>query len=919
MRTLLLLIFLLTSISGIAQKSETPIPAAWNGLSFGPFADSLYQNAGIRVFYKPEWTREIKVKVPADGYPLQKVLALSINEKGLFSAIVSEKYIILSKGYALREELQLGSFEGFIDSASVNSGFSEPESLLPQDHLPGAADNQLIDVGKPDGKSGQSEAIFSGSVITRGSGEPVIGATVYAEDAKKGNVTNGSGIFYLKLSRGTHSISVRCIGMKEVFLTIQLHSDGFLNISMEEHLVELNPVVVSSKRFHNIEGAQMGFNRIDSRTISRIPVIGESDVLKVSLLLPGVQSVGEGTTGFNVRGGNADQNLILLDNAPVFNPSHFMGFFSALNADIIREFELHKSVIPPSYGGRLASVLDLAVKNGNKSGFSGNGGISFLTGKLELEGPIVKDKCSFLLSGRNTYSNWLLQQIRNPEINRSQASFSDLNGKIHLEMKNRNSISLSAYHSRDAFSKNKKDTLFYYTNSIVSADWKWKISPRFNMSNNLIYSRYYNSLQDSGVPQQAYKMDYELQYYQQRTDFTYFLNNDHRLAYGISNIVYSLQPGSYRPAGKNSLVSGQRMEKEQALESAFYINEEFGGIDKLLVNAGIRVSNYLSLGPGTSYTYREGLPYELSTITDTILYKRGEISKRYSGIEPRISMRYMAGSNFSVKAGYSRMKQYINILSNSFSISPTDTWKLSDPNLPPQVSDQVSLGFYQNLKHGIFELSLELYYKKLEGLKDYKVAADISMNEQIETEILNCRGKSYGIEFMARKSTGKLNGWGSYTYSRILEKTNSSFTEEQINNNNWFPASYDKPHSASLVLNYQFSRRVSISTDVVYSTGRPITYPVARYTFRGNTFVHYSNRNEFRIPDYFRWDASINLDGNLRITQFAHSFWSLSVYNITGRDNVYSIYFISKGTRTQGYKLSIFARPIVSVTYNFRF
>jgi hypothetical protein len=910
---------LLVPFFGIAQKSEHSIPVSWNNLPFEQFVDSLYGKTGVKIFYKPEWVRDIRITVTSEDTSLQEILTGNLRERGLFPNMISEKYVLLSMGYSLQGELLMANFEGSADSAYLSSGFREDESSGKKDLLPGASDNQLIDVGKPDGKTGQSEAIFSGTITTRGSGEPVIGATVYAEDVKKGNVTNASGIFYLKLSRGTHTISVRCIGMKEVFLTIHLHSDGYLNISMDEQLVELNPVVVSSKRFHNIEGAQMGFNRIDSKTISRIPVIGEADVLKVSLLLPGVQSVGEGTTGFNVRGGNADQNLILLDNAPVFNPSHFMGFFSALNADIIREFELHKSVVPPSYGGRLSSVLDLALKNGNKRSFSGNGGISFLTGKLELEGPLIKDKCSFLLSGRKTYSNWLLQQIRNPEINGSTASFSDLNAKIHLELKNRNSISISAYQSRDAFSKSKKDTVFYYTNSIVAADWKWKISPRFNMSNNLIYSRYYNSLLDSGVSQQAYQMEYQLQYYQHRTDFNFFLNNDHRLGYGISNILYSLQSGSYQPSGRNSLVSSHFLEEERALESAVYINEEFSGIDKFLVNAGIRYSNYFCLGPGTSYVYREGIPYEQSTITDTILYKRGEIAKRYSGFEPRISLRYMIGSDFSVKTGYSRMQQYIHILSNSFSISPTDTWKLSDPNLPPQMADQLSLGVYQNLKHGIYELSLELYYKKLSGLKDYKVAADISMNDQIETEIINCRGKSYGIEVMARKATGKLNGWASYTYSRILEKTNSLFPEEQINNNKWFPASYDKPHSASLVLNYQFSRRVSISSDVVYSTGRPITYPVARYIFRGNTFVHYSNRNEFRIPDYFRWDASVNLDGNLRISQFAHSFWSLSVYNITGRDNVYSIYFISKGNKTQGYKLSIFAQPIVSITYNFRF
>ena len=901
-----------------AQVKDIAIPPELEGIPFSDFADSLSRRQGIHIFYISDWVKNLTVEMPEGSNTLTGVLKATFSGKSLFYNITPSGDILISSGGNLSQYFPQTYFE-------IKKGRTEnPDSLV----IPGSdktseassrENNMVVDVGSKSNSRRAGQAILSGRIMDRNTREPVIGATLYAEDTGTGTVSNSTGSYFIKLSKGSHRVTVRCIGKKDVSLTLNLFSDGELNILMDEKVTELKAVEVTAQKYHNIESTQMGLNRIDTRVMSRIPRIGETDVLKVSLFLPGVQSVGEGTTGFNVRGGNADQNLILLDKAPVFNPSHLMGFFSAFNADIIRDFELNKSVIPAKMGGRLSSVLDLTVKNGNKTTFSGTGGVSPLTGNFEIEGPIIKEKLSFLLSGRSTYSNWILKRINNTAIQKSQASFNDFNCKLDYDLNKNNSISISGYYSDDYFYRSNRDTSYYYSNRIVNMEWKHRFNPQLHLSNSLIYSNYRFNLGDKGIAASGYNMNYYIDYYEQRSDFTYFWNNDHLLTFGINNVYYDLMPGHLTPSGAESLISTKTIENEHALQNSIYVSDEYKFNSRLTINGGLRFSLYNYLGPRTVFSYQENLPYDLSTLKDTLTYNGFKSIKSYAGLEPRLSARYLISRDLSVKMGYSRMKQFIHIMSNTFSVSPTDTWKLSDNNITPQTADQVSVGFYKNFMGGIYELSVETYYKWLQDLKDYKVAATLLMNEHVETEIIDTRGKAYGAEFMLRKTMGKLNGWLSYTYSRILQKSNGIYTEEKINNNDWFPAIYDKPHSLAFVGNYRFSRRLSVSTDIVYSTGRPITYPVARYRFRNGVFLHYSMRNEYRVDDYFRWDLSVNLDGNLKINQLTHSYWSLSVYNVTGRNNIYSVYFLSKENITQGYKMSIFAEPILTISYNFRF
>jgi hypothetical protein len=535
------------------QKKEILVPSEYNEITFHAFADSIYQNYGLQFFYKPEWTVGLRMVIRENKRSLEQVLDNTFFNKAIFYFIDNDGNLILSKSRPILGSLPDSYFqEILVDSFKTmeSSMFEDDSEIVPQDveisHI-------NIEIGNPNDPSTSKEVVISGIIKEKGTGEPVIGATIYSELTREGTVSNVSGQYFLKLKRGSHQLAVRCIGKKEVFIDAVLYSDGVLNVVLEEKITELKAVVVTSRKYHNIESTSMGLSRIDSRTLSHIPVIGETDVLKISLLLPGVQSVGEGTTGFNVRGGNSDQNLILIDKAPVFNPSHLMGFFSAFNAEIIRDFVVQKSVVPARMGGRLSSVMELNVKNGNKNKISGTGGISPLTGRMLLEGPIIKDKLSFLLSGRTTYSNWLLKRIDNESINKSKANFYDLNGKLDFELNKSNTISLSSYYSNDLFVKNDGDTTFAYSNNTINLEWKHKFNPRFLFSSNLIYSNYRNSITDVAIQTNAYKMEYKIDYYEWRGDFIYFLNNDHTLNYGINSIYYDLLPGKLSPEGSASM------------------------------------------------------------------------------------------------------------------------------------------------------------------------------------------------------------------------------------------------------------------------------------------------------------------------------------------------------------------------------
>jgi hypothetical protein len=668
----------------------------------------------------------------------------------------------------------------------------------------------------------------------------------------------------------------------------------------------------------NIKSSQMGVQKIDIKTIKQVPVaFGEADILKVVLTLPGVKSVGEASTGLNVRGGAADQNLILFNDATIYNPAHFFGLFSAFNPELVKDVELYKSSIPAKFGGRLSSVIDINSREGNKKKLTGSAGIGLLTSRFNLEGPLVKNKSSFLLGARTTYAKWLLNVLPDQYKN-SQASFNDVNLNITHEFNKKNTLYLTGYMSNDRFNLNS-DTFYTYGNRNVSLKLKHVFNNKLNALLTAGYDRYQYKISSDKNPVNSYQLGFDINQTYGKLHFNYYAGLKHKIEFGINSILYKLHPGFYEPLGAKSLVKADTVATEQALESALYISDKYSITPALTLDAGIRFSMFNYLGPQNIHTYGPGIPRTADNMIAAVPYSKGDFIKTYGGPEYRISMRYAFSDSFSIKAAYNTQRQYIHSISNITSMAPTDIWKLSDPNIKPQYGDQLSLGLYKNLKANTIEASVEVYYKNIHNYLDYKSGASLIMNHHVETEVINTKGKAYGIEVMIKKLTGKINGWISYTYSRTLLQMDDPIAGELINKGGFYPANYDKPHDITFVGNYRASHRFSISLNATYSTGRPITLPVGNFYYAGSLRTLYAERNAYRIPDYFRIDFSMNIEGNHKVKQVTHNSWTIGIYNLTGRKNPYSVYFVSEGGAINGYKLSIFGSAILYINFNIRF
>jgi hypothetical protein len=646
-------------------------------------------------------------------------------------------------------------------------------------------------------------------------------------------------------------------------------------------------------------------------------LFGEADVLRVITTLPGVKTVGEASTGFNVRGGSADQNLILFNDATIYNPSHFFGMFSAFNPELIKDIELYKSSIPAKFGGRLASVLDITSREGNKRNFTGSAGIGIITSRVNLEGPITKDRTSFIFGGRTTYANWLLSLLPK-EYKNSQASFQDFNLGISHRIDSFNNIYVSAYFSNDRFSLNS-DTLYGYSNRNLNVKWKRTFNNKLSGIFMAGVDEYQYKVTSDNNEVNAFNLRFGIRQWFARANFAYYKSQRHSFDFGASTMLYNLSPGELKPKGSSSAVARDQVETEHALENGLYITHKYSPDNKLSINTGLRYSIYSYLGPQVVNYYAPGLPVTAANITDTKQYSGGKFIKTYQGPELRFSLRYAFSTTFSVKVGYNSQRQYIHMLSNTTAIAPTDIWKLSDPNVKPQQGDQVSLGLYKNLKSNTIETSVEVYYKRIKDYLDYKPGASLVMNHDVETEVVNTKGKAYGVEFLIKKPGGKLNGWISYTYSRILLRSLSSDPLLQVNSGKFYPANYDKPHDVTFTGTFRVNHRFSFSLNSTYSTGRPITLPVGRYYYAGAVRVLYADRNSYRIPDYLRTDFSMNIEGNHKVHQITHNSWTIGLYNIMGRKNPYSVYFVSENGAVNGYKLSIFGSIIPFINYNIRF
>jgi len=920
MRGLLTLV-IATSLSFSLWAQPNTITANFGNTRFDDAVLEIERQAETRIFYNPAWTDTLLVNATLQSVPLKEAMQAIIPTGSEINFFVNARgEVIITRAYAVREKLPEDFFniavpDNKMEVAALELEKSRQEQTVQVDLI----ENKTFEIGKKTSVLAAGKATVAGYVKNKLSGEPVIGALVYIEEPKVGTITDQFGYYSLTIPNGKQVLKVQNVGMKATRRQIILYTDGLLNIEMDEDVVALKEVVVEAERDVNVTGMQMGVERLDIQAIKQMPsAFGEADIMKIVLTLPGVQSVGEGANGFNVRGGSTSQNLILLNDAVIYNPSHLFGFFTAFNPDIVRNVELHKAGIPAEYGGRISSVFEVDMKDGNKKKFVGSGGVGLVTGRLSLEGPIIKDKASFLVAGRSSYSDWLLKRLPNATFKNSTAGFSDLNARVSYDIDEKNSVYITGYLSQDQFRLNS-DSLYNYKNSNASIQWKRIFNSRLYGVFTGVSSHYSYSLSSEDIPATAFELGYGINQHNIKADFNYFPESLHKIDFGVSSIYYDLNPGYNKPVGGESVLQETFLEEEKGLETAIYAGDKIDINDQLSLYLGLRYSMFSMLGPRNIIQYDPNGTRDVNNITDTVSYSGGEFIKTYHGPEYRGSLRYSVNPISSVKLSFNRMRQYIHQLSNTQAISPTDIWKLSDTYIRPQIGDQLSVGYYRNMRSNSIEFSVETYYKWLTDILDFKNGAVLILNEHIETDVITSKGKAYGLELMLRKKTGKLNGWLSYTYSRTLVQIAGRFPEERVNRGEYFPASFDKPHDFTLVSNYKFTRRINISLNYTYSTGRPITYPLSVYTIGGANRVHYSDRNAYRIPNYSRMDISINLEGNHKIRKLAHSSWTLALFNALGRKNVYSIYFVTEQGEINGYSLSVFARPIPTLTYNFRF
>jgi len=903
------IIFILFFTLSLGAQEKYKISSDYKDLSFTEFVSKVESVLPVKFFYLDKWVKDLKLGDYPDCTTLPCVMDNLLRGTTLYYYIDVFGNVVLTSNYAVK----------------IKASDSEKENkYLPPTDYSGTAENQRmsenssVDLGNPAEKNKPGNVMITGYITNKDTKEPVSGVTVFVQKLAAGTISNEYGFYSLSLPRGTHFLKFSFIGMREKTINLNLYGAGELNVDMNSVLIPLKETVVSAQKSVTLQRFEVGAEKINITSFKLLPTsMGESDIIKSVLLIPGVQSVGEGSSGFNVRGGSADQNLILLYGAPIYNSSHFFGFFSAVNSDIIKDVTLFKGGIPSRYGGRISSVLDIGAKEGNRKEFAGNAGISPITTHISVEGPIIKDTLTYILTARTTYSNWIFGLIRDPALHKSRASFYDLNGKITYDLNKNNKIDFSAYTSHDQFRFNS-DTVYSYDNNILSLKWRHFFNSRFFSSLLINNSSYSYDITSQYLASEAFILSHKVNSTGIKADFNWFLGRN-EINFGADLNRYSISPGSYLPGSDSSLVIPNIIEKERAWEGALYIDDKFQLTDFLSVNAGIRLSSFFSLGPKSVMIYNPEYSKSKSTITDTLNFKPGAITSKYAGPEFRISLNFRISDKNSFKINYNRTRQYLHLLSNSTSISPTDTWKLSDYYLKPQVGDQIAVGFYEMLFNNNFEASAELYYKQIKNMVDFKGGTNLVMDENIEKDIVNVRGKAYGVELVLKKTEGKIRYSIGYTYSRTFIQSIGKFSDEIINSGKWFPANFDKPNDLVVTFNYLFSRRLSFSSNYVYSTGRPITYPIATYRVSDKLMVTYSDRNEYRIPDYSRLDLSLRVSGNLKSHRIAHPYWTFSVYNVFGRQNVYSIYFKKEGDIVKGYKLSVFGRAIPSVTFSFDF
>ena len=771
--------------------------------------------------------------------------------------------------------------------------------------------------------SAQEKFTISGYITDYESGETLIGATALVKELGNGAVSNEYGFYSISVPEGSYTLEFSYIGFGNIIKSVSLSANYKLDVELGEMKNELAEVVVTAKEEDsNVREVSMSVNKLDITTIKNMPtLLGEVEIIRSLQLLPGVNSVGEGATGFNVRGGSIDQNLILLDEAPVYNSSHLFGFFSVFNPDAVKDVKLYKGGIPSRYGGRLSSILDVRMKEGNKKKLNINGGVGFIFSRLSVEAPIIKDKSSLIVAARRSYIDVLAKPFLSESLNGSELNFYDLTLKTNYDINDKNRLFISGYFGRDNFGFGDQAG-FNWGNKTGTIRWNHLFSERLFSNLTFYFSDYDYQIKFGNDSQNKFDWNASIQNIGVKPEFSFFLKPGNLLKFGGQSILYTFDPGNAVGVSEGE-ERDFSLPQKYAMENAVYVENEIDITTTIKTNYGLRLSSFTYLGKGTAYEYADGIPGERRYATSATEYDDWESIKTYYNFEPRLSLQMQLSSNNSIKASYNRTTQYIHLVSNTTAATPVDIWTPSTNNIRPSTADQVAFGYFQNLNDNTYELSAEVYYKTMNNLVDYIDGADLLLNQFIEGDLIEGEGRAYGIELMAKKTKGKFNGWLSYTLARTERQTPG------INGGEWYASRFDQLHNLSLTGFYEINDRWTTSANFAFNTGSPTTFPTTRYTIQGFVVPHNANeeRNNVRLPNYHRLDLSITRKGKIKEGKRWTGDWVFSVYNVYNRKNAFSIFFaqedgripIGSSVNTDAYRLSVIGNFIPSVSYNFKF
>jgi len=915
MRKIIFLLLVLISNIAVAQNEVERFNFTFENESLENVIIKIEGTTNYKFYFLKDWLGDYKVTASFQDETIDVILKEILKDTVINFHVLEGSKIILTQNNAIHNQIP-DTQEPILSDEPTTVVATPKENKENESEI---QETEITKIGKEEITPTKSTHTISGYVRDAESANPLANVAVSVRGKSIGTSTDADGFYQLELPPGNHVLVTNSLTSKDQSRRIRVFNDGEINFNLEEKIETLKEVIVEAEADRNVKEVITGVTKIEVESIKNIPlVLGERDILKVATTLPGIATTGEGSSGYNVRGGKTDQNLILLDNASVYNPTHFFGIFSGINPFTTGNVNIYKGNIPAEYGGRLSSVFDISTKDATTKEFAGEASIGPVTSNLVLELPIIEDQAGLLVGGRSTYSNWILRSLDEESIKNSEASFYDAIVKYNHKINEKNDLKATAYYSKDKFSITS-DSLYGYSNRVFSLGWEHEFNNNHKGNLILTNSEYQFDIEYDGGSNNDFDLNYKNNETELKLKFDYNLDEDKAITYGVASKLYNVHPGSVKPLNSSSAIESLTIPKEKGLETSAFASINYEVDEKLAFDAGLRYSVYAFLGPVEQRIYQEGQPKNDATLVETESYSNNEVVETFGGLEGRVSARYFLLEDFSVKASYNNTFQYIHTLSTNTTVSPTDTWKLSDKNIDPQQAQQFAIGLYKNFEENTYEVSLEGYYKTYDNILDYKVGAQLLLNESLETEVIQGEGKSYGIEFLIKKNKGRWNGWLGYTYSRTELKLDSEHPEERVNNGNYFPANYDKPHDFSAVLNYKMTQRFSFSANFAYQTGRPITYPVGTYEFGGAEYTLYSDRNKFRIPDYYRLDVGFNYEGNHKIKKFVHSFWNLSIYNVLGRNNPYSVFFVTEEGEIKAYKSSIFSIPIPTLSFNFKF